>query len=84
MRARELEGGVFTHGCVTPPVSGDLQERSCCSLFLFCSDSLFVIAVLYFTVPEMNQVWAAELLFRLQLTIKDKCREKQVNRHIRR
>lgn len=26
------EGGVFTHGRVTPPVSGDLQERSCCSL----------------------------------------------------
>lgn len=30
-KGRGEEGGVFTHGHVTPVVSGDLQERSCCS-----------------------------------------------------
>lgn len=56
-RESEQEGGVFTHGCVTPPVSGDLQERSCCSLSLLLW--LSFIRVLFplspcFTVSDMN------------------------------
>lgn len=35
-RGREQEGGVFTQGRVTPPVSGDFQERSCWSLSHSC------------------------------------------------
>lgn len=34
------EGVVFTHGCVTPPVSGDLQERCCFSPSHACSVSV--------------------------------------------
>lgn len=56
-RVSERERGVFTRGCVTPPVSGDLQERSCCSLTLPCSVSF--ICVLFsvfscFVTSEMN------------------------------
>lgn len=67
-RKSEREGGVFTHGCATPPVSGDLQERSCCSLSLARSLALSFSFIrvpfpLYFPRFITSQMNSFSLLF---------------------
>lgn len=48
------EGGVFTHDHVTPPVSGDLQERS-------CSSGLLTLTL--FTASLQPPMWIPTIVF---------------------